>query len=61
MVKIFKSKDYLLLLINILNLSFFFSKEQKVKAVTKDQWNLLLEFSKQVNSGLSNYDSEGFY
>jgi DCN1-like protein 1/2 len=43
----------------LLDLWIRFIKEQGVKGISKDQWNLLLEFSRTVKPDLSNYDSEG--
>eukprot|EP01114_Cavostelium_apophysatum_P009562 TRINITY_DN2272_c0_g1_i1.p1 TRINITY_DN2272_c0_g1~~TRINITY_DN2272_c0_g1_i1.p1 ORF type:complete len:253 (-),score=59.28 TRINITY_DN2272_c0_g1_i1:36-794(-) len=42
-----------------LELWLTYLQEQSVKAISRDTWNLVLEFGKQVNSDMSNYDSEG--
>jgi len=42
-----------------LELWIIFLQEHNTKAITRDTWNLLLDFSKQVNADMSNYDSDG--
>jgi len=37
----------------------YLQEQHKGKAISRDTWHLLLEFGKQVNSDMSNYDSEG--
>jgi len=36
-----------------------FMQTGPVKGITRDTWQLLLDFSRQINSDLSNYDAEG--
>lgn len=36
-----------------------FTKEKYGKAISRDTWNLLLEFVRNVHSDLSNYDEDG--
>jgi DCN1-like protein 1/2 len=42
-----------------LDLWIKFLEESRVRAINRDTWTLLLEFSKNVNDELDNYDPEG--
>ncbi|GAB5591994.1 Scaffold-type E3 ligase [Umbelopsis nana] len=42
-----------------LDLWIKFIEEQHGKAISRDTWNLLLDFSKQADTELSNHDAEG--
>ena len=37
----------------------FMETQSKVKAVTKDTWNMLLDFIEHTNSDLTNYEDDG--
>jgi len=37
----------------------YLENQQKGRGISKDTWHLLLDFSRQVNKDMSNYDAEG--
>ncbi|XP_023226658.1 DCN1-like protein 4 isoform X3 [Centruroides sculpturatus] len=44
---------------NIYRYAYDFARQSKYKVINKDQWCNVLEFSRTINSDLSNYDEDG--